>query len=88
MLNRRNVKSDNFEATDLHGREKDFLNEAELEKLFEAAKKSGHGLRDQLLFLMMYRHGLRERSPQHQNNQYRYKKFEVVGKVLLERAIF
>jgi type 1 fimbriae regulatory protein FimB/type 1 fimbriae regulatory protein FimE len=58
MPNRRNVKSDNFEATDLHEREKDFLNDAELEKLFEAAKKSRYGLRNHLLFFMMY-HGLR-----------------------------
>ena len=35
MPNRQNVKSDIFEATDLQEREKDFLNEAELEKLFE-----------------------------------------------------
>lgn len=44
MLNGRNVKSDNFQATDLHERAKDVLNDAELEKLFEAAKKSRYGL--------------------------------------------
>ena len=59
MLNGRNVKSVNLDATDTHERAKDFLNEAELEKLFEAAKKSRYGVRDQLIFLMMYRHGLR-----------------------------
>jgi|SRR5262249_20914697 len=50
-----NVKS---ATTDPH-RPKDFLDPTEIKSFFDAAKAGRQGIRDHLLFLMMYRHGLR-----------------------------
>jgi Phage integrase family len=50
-----NVKSS---TTDPH-RPKDFLDPTEIKTFLNAAKSGRQGIRDYLLFLMMYRHGLR-----------------------------
>src|SRR3954463_10384404 len=57
--NQRNVKSDPQAAADAHERATDFLTPGEIEALLDAARAGRHGVRDHLLILMMYRHGLR-----------------------------
>ena len=72
--NRKNVKSISIKASGTHGtrlcaiatevvdsheRGKDYVTESEIERLRVGARRGRHGLRDDLIVLLMYRHGLR-----------------------------
>lgn len=71
---RRNVKSDAMmtvakrrrrrqrqaaDTVDRHERDKDYLTDSEIARLRVAARKGRHGVRDDLIVLLLYRHGLR-----------------------------
>src|SRR6476620_9980276 len=47
------------EATDRHERAKDYLSPAEVARPLDATKAGRHGVRDHLLLLMTYGHGVR-----------------------------
>jgi type 1 fimbriae regulatory protein FimB/type 1 fimbriae regulatory protein FimE len=59
MTNRQSVESCGNEAADIYVRPRDYLGQKDIDWLLAAAKKGRHGVRDHLLILMMFRHGLR-----------------------------
>lgn len=59
MSTRLNVKSNAELAADAHERGRDYLGLAQIDKLLAATRACRHGVRDYLLILMMFRHGLR-----------------------------
>ena len=54
------LKNDADDRTaDCHEHGRDILGEAEVDRHLKAAKRGRHGVRDQLLLLLMFRRGLR-----------------------------
>ena len=59
MSNGRNVKSIKKETVNHHEKGKDYLAASEIDAFLKASKKTRYPKRNYLLFLLMYRHGLR-----------------------------
>ncbi len=59
MAKGQNVKSTKIITTNDHERSKNFLSNAEVKELIVASKQSRYPIRNSLILLMMFRHGLR-----------------------------